>query len=127
MKTLILSFVVLLCGVVAVHAQPTVTLLTFESYTFSDQFSTEYGEGKIGDGFQWGGGLEFGLKSDAAIEIIYQTLQTTASYRAISSTPTGNVGINYLMLGGTKYMPVNDIVSGFGSVDAGVGWMNPSS
>jgi len=127
MKTLILSFVVLLGGVFAVHAQPTITLLTFESYTFSDQFSTEYGEGRIGDGFQWGGGLEFGLKSDAAIEIIYQTMQTTASYRALASTPSGDVGINYLMLGGTKYMPVNDVVSGFGSVDAGVGWMNPSA
>lgn len=126
MKTLILSFVVLLCGVVAAHAQPTVTLLTFESYTFSDKFSTEYGEGKIEDGFQWGGGLEFGFKETAAVELIYQTLKTTAYYRALSSTPSGSVNVNYAMLGGTKYMPLNDKISGFGTFNAGVGWLNAS-
>jgi hypothetical protein len=126
MKSIIIAFLALMCGITIVKAQPSVTLLTFESYTFSDKFSTEYGEGKIGDGFQWGGGLEFGLKETAAVELIYQTMKTTATYRALSSTPTGSVNVNYAMLGGTKYMPLNDVISGFGSVDAGVGWFNAS-
>ncbi len=69
--------IMLLASVVA-YAQPSITLLTFESYTFSDQFDTEYGTGKIGDGFQWGGGLEFGLSEETAIELIYQRLDTDA-------------------------------------------------
>ncbi|MDH4057174.1 MAG: hypothetical protein OEU76_00350 [Cyclobacteriaceae bacterium] len=114
------------------YAQPTITLLTFESYTFPDKFSTEYGNAKIEDGFQWGGGLEIGLEETMAIELIYQNLKTDAYYDAYSGSGTrerliGNVGINYLMLGGTKYLPLNDVIAGFGSLDVGVSWFNPSS
>lgn len=126
MRTTIIALFALMFGVTIVKAQPTVTLMTFESYTFSDKFSTEYGEGKVEDGFQWGGGLEFGLKETAAVELIYQTMKTTAYYRAISSTPSGSLNVNYAMLGGTKYMPLNDVISGFGTVNAGVGWFNAS-
>ena len=116
----------------AAWAQPTITLMTFESYTFPDKFSTEYGKAKIEDGFQWGGGLEIGLEETMAIELIYQNLKTNAYYDAYSGSGTyerliGNVGINYLMLGGTKYVPLNDVIAGFGSLDAGVSWFNPSS
>jgi len=116
----------------AAWAQPTITLMTFESYTFPDKFSTEYGSGKIQDGFQWGGGLEIGLEETMAIELIYQNLKTNAYYDAYSLSGgsrrlEGNVGVNYMMLGGTKYAPLNDVISGFGSLDLGVGWFNPSS
>ena len=112
-------------------AQPTITLMTFESYTFADKFETEYGTGKIQDGFQWGAGLEFGLAETAAVELIYQNLKTDAYYDAYSLSGnnrlSGTVGINYAMLGGTKYAPFSDKVAGFGSLDMGVGWFNPSS
>jgi hypothetical protein len=127
MKSVIISFVVLLGAVVAVKAQPTVSLLTFGGYTLSDKFDTEYGSGRIDDGFQWGAGLELGVRPTTALELIYQTMKTTADYQAITKHPTGDVGINYLMLGGTKYAPFSDVVSGFGSFDAGVGWFNPSA
>ena len=121
----------LLTGVVA-YAQPSITLLTFESYTFPDQFDTEYGTGKIEDGFQWGGGLEIGLSEVTAIEIIYQRLDTDAYYDAYwsqgpSQRLNGTVGINYIMLGGTRYMPVNDKIAGFGTFNMGVGWFEPES
>jgi hypothetical protein len=115
---------------VAAWAQPTITLMTFESYTFPDKFSTEYGDGKIQDGFQWGGGLEFGLAETAAIELIYQNLKTTAYYDGYSLSGSrrleGDVNIHYIMLGGTKYMPLNDKIAGFGTVNMGVGWMETS-
>jgi hypothetical protein len=65
MKPTFLLILLFVTGV-AVQAQPTITLLTFESYTFSDKFDTEYGSGRIEDGFQWGGGLEFGLSRDGS-------------------------------------------------------------
>jgi hypothetical protein len=114
----------------AAWAQPTITLMTFESYTFADKFETEYGSGKIQDGFQWGAGLEFGLAETAAVELIYQNLKTDAYYDAYSLSGSnrlsGNVGINYVMLGFTKYAPFSEKVAGFGTLDLGVGWMETS-
>lgn len=104
-------------------AQPSITLLTFESYSFSDKFETDDGiDGKVGEGFQWGGGLEFGFKETMAAELIYQRLDTklTSELQGLKT----NVAINYIMLGGTRYVPVNDKVSGFGTVDLGVGFID---
>lgn len=126
MKKLLIVSVFFLSAITA-WAQPTVTLLTFESYTFPDQFDTEYGSGKIQDGFQWGGGLEFGLSETSAIELIYQNLKTDVSYQGFDRRYEGKVGINYAMLGGTRYAPVNDKISGFGSVDLGAAWSNPDA
>jgi hypothetical protein len=118
-------FVLLITVSVIAQAQPTITLLTFESYTFSDKFDTEYGTGRIEDGFQWGGGLEFGLSETVAVELIYQNLKTDVNYQGINDRYYGKVGFNYVLLGGTKYAPLNDKVSGFGTFNAGVGWSNP--
>lgn len=117
----------LVLATVVAYAQPSITLMTFESYTFQDKFDTEYGTGQIGDGFQWGGGLEFGLSEETAIELIYQRLDTEAEYAGFDRRYTGSVGINYIMLGGTRYMPVNDKISGFGTFNMGVGWFEPES
>lgn len=124
MKSTFLLIFLFITGIAA-QAQPTITLLTFESYTFSDKFDTEYGTGRIEDGFQWGGGLEFGLQETVAVELIYQNMQTEVSYQGWDRQYRGNFGINYVMVGGTKYAPLNDKVSGFGTVDMGVAWSNP--
>jgi len=108
-------------------AQPSITLLTFESYTFADKFNTQYGSGRIEDGFQWGGGLEFGLSDEMAVELIYQNLKTDASYQGFDGRYDGKIGINYAMLGGTRYAPFSDKVSGFGTVDMGVAWSSPDA
>jgi opacity protein-like surface antigen len=119
---------VLLLAASIAYAQPTVTLLTFGGYTFPDEFDTEYGFGKIQDGFQWGAGLEFGLTETAAVELFYQGINTEAYYDSdLGRRLDGTVGANYAMIGGTKYAPLSDKVSGFGSLDIGVGWFNPST
>jgi len=115
----------------AAWAQPTITLMTFESYTFADKFETEYGTGKIQDGFQWGGGLEFGLSDVAAVELIYQRLDTDAYYDDYynlggSRRLEGQVGMNYIMLGFTRYAPLNEKIAGFGTFNMGVGWVETS-
>lgn len=128
MKKRILLAGIAIAMATAAWAQPSITLLTFGGYTFPDQFDAEYGYGKVEDGFQWGAGLEFGLAETAAVELFYQGLSTTAYYDAnLTSRKTGNVGVNYAMIGGTKYAPFSDKVSGFGSLDVGVGWFNPDT
>ena len=115
----------LIATCVFAYAQPTVTLLTFGGYTFKDQvdFSNAYGE--IGDGFQWGGGFEVGLSDFNAVEIIYQRMDPHTFVQALNTREGGEIGINYIMLGGTRYAPLNDKIAGFGTLDAGVGFLSP--
>ncbi len=98
------------------------TLLTFESYTFADKFYTQDGfEGKVQDGFQWGGGLEFAPNEAMAVEIIYQQMDTDGYINYLATQDVGNVHLKYIMLGGTRYQPVSETVSGFGTLDLGLG------
>jgi hypothetical protein len=128
MKLTVTLALLLLVDLVSLWAQPSsITLLTFESYTFADKFDTQYGSAKVMDGFQWGGGLEFGLTDENAIELIYQHLDTDAYYQGSNRRYDGTIGVNYILVGGTRYLPVNDKISGFGTLDLGVGWFNPSS
>lgn len=125
-KTSLLTLL-LLAAFITAWAQPSVTLLTFGGHTFPDRFRTQTGNGRIQDGFQWGGGFEFGLSDEMAIELIYQNIKTDAFYQGFQQQQRfdGKVGINYLMAGGTRYFLLNDIVSGFGTLDVGAAWSNP--
>lgn len=126
-KGIILSGLLIVLAAAA-WAQPSITLLTFGGYTFPDQFDMEYGEGKIEDGFQWGGGLEFGLAENAALELFYQGMTADAYYEPnLNTRKTGTTTANYIMIGGTKYAPFNEKISGFGSLDIGAGWFNPDT
>ncbi len=122
---LILSLIT--CLALSAVAQPTVTLMTFESYTFSDKFDTQYGKGKVQDGFQFGGGLEIGLNETKAFEIIYQHLKTDVYYQGFDQRYDGNVNISYIMLGGTNYLNASDVISVFGTFNAGAGIFTPNS
>jgi hypothetical protein len=121
MKSILLT-AVLCAAMFSVKAQ-SITLLTFESFTFADKFQTEYGYGQIGDAFQWGAGLEFEIQPGQAVELIYQRMDAESYYDgSFSSTNRGNIGINYVLLGFTGYQPMNDVVSAFGTFDMGVGF-----
>jgi len=112
------------------NAQVDITLLTFESYSFADKIVT--GEGynaEIGDGFQYGAGFEFLFKERMAIEIIYQHLDTDGYVDYPSSILTnqrdhGAVGLDYILLGGTRYQPLTEKLSGFSTFNAGWGFLN---
>ncbi len=120
MKSFILSLIFCIVAIGA-SAQGSVSLLTFGGYTFADRFSTYYGYGQIGSGFQWGGGLEFEMRPNTAIELIYQRMDPNAYYDGeFNKRFSGQIGINYIMIGGTQYQPFNDVISGFGSFDMGV-------
>lgn len=130
-------FLVLLFALSQIQAQVKINLLTFESYSFADKIVTEDGyEGKINDGFQWGAGFEFLFRERMAIELIYQRLDTdgyldkpvssisgTNIINSIDRTP-GNLSIDYYLLGGTRYQPFTEKISGFSTLNAGLGVFN---
>jgi hypothetical protein len=124
MKKILLAFG-LLASAYSIKAQTgAITLLTFESFTFADKFQSYYGGyGQIGDAFQWGGGLEFGIDPNKSVELIYQRMDADVYYDGdFSQRVYGTAAINYILLGATGYAPVNDVVSGFGTFDMGVGF-----
>ncbi|MBX2964430.1 MAG: hypothetical protein KF687_18120 [Cyclobacteriaceae bacterium] len=111
-------------------AQPSVTLLTFGGYTFDDRFNFNldngfYGNGRIGGGFQWGVGLEVGMAEESAIELVYQNMQSNVFLQGQVQRLDGTSGINYMMIGGTRYALFSDKVAGFGSLNIGAAWNNP--
>lgn len=119
MKHLLFS-TMLLAGAIGAQAQQ-ITLLTFESYSFPDKFNTDYGYGKIEDGFQWGGGLEFALSDENAIELIYQRLDTDGYVSTFNfGDYRADMSADFIMIGGTRYAPLSDVVSGFGTIDLGM-------
>ena len=123
-----ITILLLMVSVVTVTlAQPAVTLLTFGGYTFDESFSTEFGKAKVKGGFQWGGGFEFGVDDYMAIELIYMRQDADVIYNQLITQYTGKAGLNYIMLGGTRYQPLNDMISGFGTLDLGAMWTEPSS
>ncbi len=122
-KHLLTSLFLLLT--IACYSQKTVTLLTFESFTFEDKINFSSGYGKISDGFQWGAGFEVGLSPENAVEIIYQRMDASVYAEALSQIKQTDVGINYVMLGGTRYAPLNEKIAGFGTLDAGVAFLSP--
>jgi len=116
-------------------SQVDITLLTFESYSFADKVIVDNGyEGKINDGFQWGGGIEFCARERMAFELIYQRLDTDGYLDVpVASLPgigiskdrsAGKLSIDYYLLGGTRYQPFTEKVSGFSTINAGLGVLN---
>ena len=119
--------VIMLCVGIAAHSQ-SVTLLTFGGYTFKHTVNYGNSKGVLGDGFQWGGGIEVGIDDEKAIEIIYQRQDATVSYFDFSNPSNSDVikvGVNYIMAGGTNYFPLNDMFSAFGTVDLGAAIFDP--
>jgi len=128
MKNLLLVLAFFAVALSATAQQGSLTLLTFESYTFADKYQTYYGFGRVESGFSWGGGLEFGVDNRTSVELIYQNLKADAYYDDyLFNRIYGTGTFNYIMLGGTSYAPMNEKVSGFGSFDLGMCIIHPSA
>ena len=122
MKNLLIA-IAILASCISAQGQGAITLLTFESFTFADKFESYYGYGQIGEGFQYGGGLEFEIHPGSAIELIYQRMEGDSYYDTnFNQREKGRVGLNYILIGATGYKPFNDVVSGFGTFDMGAGF-----
>jgi len=120
----VLSFLFLVTSVRG--QQGSLRLLTFGGYTFEDKIDFSNGYGQAGDGFQWGVGLEIGTGPVNAFEIYYQRLDTRGyAVPRFGDRLEADLGISYIMAGGTRYAPLSDVVRGFGSVDVGLAVLSP--
>jgi len=107
-------------------------LNTYGGYIFDDRVdsyfsSSSYYDGVIKGGFQWGAGLEFHIPGKGAIELQYLRQDTNAPTTYQDGGFLGgdiqrtdfDLALNWIMLNGTRYFPVNEVVEPF--VGAGIG------
>ena len=95
-------------------------------YAFDDSFDSyftggRYFEGKIKGGLQWGGGIEYRVYPETGIELLYLRHDTNAPTSYYIQGPEFadfDLGLNYIMVGGNRYMPI-----GTGNVDGSFGLM----
>ncbi|PZX51926.1 outer membrane beta-barrel protein [Algoriphagus chordae] len=110
---------------------------TYAGYVFKDRVDSYYSnssyfDGQIQDGLRWGAGIEYHIPNRGAIEIQYLRQDTNAPTRyqdggifngQIQNTDF-DVAINWLMLNGTRYFPINDLIEPFGGMGIGMGIFN---
>jgi len=100
----------------------------YANYVFDDKFdnyysSTSYMRGKINGGLQWGVGLEYMVRPEYGVELLYLRQDTEAPisyYRVTDRDRVLDLGINYIMLGGVRYQPLNERIEGYGGLMAGM-------
>jgi hypothetical protein len=114
-----------------------VRLNLFSGYTFQDKFpiggtyyyggyTYTYSEGVLEEGAHFGGSIEFDVRRNKAVELLYQNQPTTAYYKGSSSLLENikyDVSVNYIMLGGVNYAPFSQKVKGYGGLNLGCAFM----
>jgi hypothetical protein len=89
--------------------------------------NTDYLNGKIEGGFQWGGGLEYMIHIQQGIELSYLRLDTEAPityYDLTEKKATLDVASNYLMLGSTRYFGSHPVFEPYTGLQVGMGIIN---
>ena len=119
-------FLLILIGWGTADAQ--LRLNGYVGYLFDDSFdnrysNTSYLTGKIEGGLQWGAGLQYMIDPAYGIELLYFRQDTdvpVSYYRNGAVSDVIDVGINYIMIGGTRFLPVHPVVEPYGGLMAGM-------
>ncbi|WP_373399241.1 outer membrane beta-barrel protein [Algoriphagus halophilus] len=112
---------------------------TYGGYIFKDKVdsyysSSSYFNGQIQDGFRWGAGLEYHIPNRGAVEIQYLRQDTNAPTTYLDTGFQGgprftdfDMAINWIMLNGTRYFPVSELIEPFAGAGIGMGIFNVSN
>lgn len=88
-----------------------IRLNVYSSYVFDDKVDSYYDQtdfynGTIMGGYQWGGGMEFMVRSNYGVELLYLRQNTNAPLNYYNNGPkftNFDLGINHIMLAGNRY------------------------
>ena len=112
---------------------PAIRLHGYTTYAFDDNSvdsyysDTQYFEGSVNGGFQWGGGLEYMPAPTIGVEFTYLRLDSKAPvnyYDNGTQFTTFDMAHNYLFLSFNKYVPVNPKIEPFAGMQLGMGIYN---
>ncbi|MEN2281199.1 outer membrane beta-barrel protein [Algoriphagus sp. SE2] len=134
MKNILLLTLFILIGSVSFAQE--LRINSYAGYIFKDKVdsyysSSSYYEGQIQDGLRWGAGIEYHIPNKGAIEIQYLRQDTNAPTTYLDESIVGGVkftdfdlAINWIMLNGTRYFPLNETVEPFAGIGIGLGIFN---
>jgi hypothetical protein len=132
----LLTIILLFAGTYAfaqTSSGPSVRLHGYAIYAFDDNHvdsyysTTQYFEGSVNGGFQYGGGLEIMPMPAAGVEITYLRLDSKAPmeyYDGRVKYTDFEVAQNWLMLSFNKYVPVNPKVEPYAGLELGMDIIN---
>lgn len=103
------------------------TFYAFDDKVDSYYSNTEYFNGTIKGGFQWGGGLEYMMIPSQSIELAYLRLDTEAPieyYDNRIKNTTFDLATNYIMIGSNRYFGMNPRVEPYAGLQIGMGIFN---
>jgi hypothetical protein len=128
MKKLLIVFLIVFISASSVKSQG-FRLNGYALYTFDDKVdsyysNTQYFEGKIQGGLTWGIGAEFMIKPEYGLEVSYYRMDTkapTTYYNLGVKNATFDVALNWIMLGGVRYLKTNSKFEPYGGLMLGVG------
>jgi hypothetical protein len=131
MKKLFLSLV-LLAGITTLAKAQNIRFNAYTEYIFNDNIDsyydpTSYYRGTINDGFQWGGSLEFMVDATKGIELKYLRRDAIAPleyYNNGIKYKNFDLGMNYILLGGSNYFKTGGMVEPYAGAAAGVAIIN---
>ncbi|TFV97739.1 porin family protein [Algoriphagus kandeliae] len=131
MKKLIALVILLSVSRIALSQE--IRLNTYGGYIFKNTVNSYYTsssfyEGTIQDGFRWGAGIEYYIQDKGGIEIQYLRQNTNVPTRYADGIFGGNIqftdfdlGVNYVMINGTRYFSVSEKVEPFAGAGIGLG------
>ncbi len=112
MKRFVVSVIFVISTVGITHAQKTIRLNGYGSYVFNDNVGayfdqSNYYDGMIKGGFQWGVGVEYEVVPAYGVELLYIRQDTKAPMDYYSSGDKHtdfDLAINYIMFTGSRYL-----------------------
>lgn len=137
-----ICFVLLLFCTVGAMSQkkPEIRLNLYAGYVFDDRVdsyysNTSYYDGIVEGSLRWGLGLEYMFHPSMGVELSYLREDTKAPTTYYNDDGIGDpiksrefdLGINYILLGATRYFPVKPAIEPFFGIQLGVGIINVSN
>ncbi len=127
MKKIFLSLI-LFAGIVCLASAQNVRLNGYTAYVFDDNVDSYYDpsnyyDGRIDGGFQWGAGLEYMVSPSKGIEIKYLRRDCTAPmeyYNNGVKYKTFDVALNHILLGGSNYFQTGGKVEPYAGAALGM-------
>lgn len=114
----------------------TIRLNAFSGYTFRDRFPMSgtylgysYNDGVIEESAHFGGSLEFEVRRNKSVELLFQN-QPTVGYITGGNnwdSERYDISVNYIMLGGLNYAPFSETVKGYGGLNLGAAFLSGES
>ncbi|MFV0377431.1 MAG: hypothetical protein ACK5JD_09035 [Mangrovibacterium sp.] len=90
-------------------------------YTFADKFHIPGGRAKIGDGFTYGGMLSYVANPRLSIDLTFSRTDCDSWALWKDSEYRGRMSSNYLLIGTSKYFPLNQEARFFTGAGIGMG------